>query len=325
MIIKDNMLLSQYMLDKFKLWVWDFDDCIIDTATYYNKSMNPSNILKRTKEELTIDIPNWEYFRDLVLLLVSRGIRVSIASFGTYKIIKAYMDRIFGFNQKIFDCHNLKALCRDSVTNKPLRFHNNKNEFIDEIMEHYRIYEPVKVIFFDDNITNIAEALDVGIVSVKIKGKHPNNIKHYANNTEDVFFSKKIMMKLESTFKDLEKIDKEKAKCNYNNLKNERFSSIGDRVSSVVNEAKKAVREKFLQKIKKLKQKDNVNEALEEEKNLNLYFNHYQPKSKLSGKQLKQNFTNIDVDGASNNNIKKYKIIIMVLIVIIIAFLFYNL
>lgn len=319
------MLLSQYMLDKFKLWIWDFDDCIIDTATYYNKSMKPSNILKRTNIELTTDIPNWKYFRDLVLLLVSRGIKVAIASFGTYKIIKAYMDRIFGFNQKIFTIHNLKALCRDENTGKPIRFHNNKNEFIDEIMEHYRIYEPIKVILFDDNITNIAAALDVGLVSVKIKGKLPNKIKHYAENTEDVFFSKKIITKLEKTLKNLEEIDKEKAKCNDNNLKNERFSSIGSRIQGVINEAKRLTREKFLKRIKKLKQEDNINES--EEKNLNLYFNHHQPKSKIGNdKHIKQNFINTeDNDGNNNDNMKKYKIIISVLICIIIGFIFYNL
>ena len=100
--VEKNKFISNYLVEKFKLWIWDFDDTLIDTTTYYKLSMETKDIMQRTNNQLTIDFPNWEFFRDLVIFLISRGVRVGIASFGTYRIIRAYMDRIFGLNQKIF-------------------------------------------------------------------------------------------------------------------------------------------------------------------------------------------------------------------------------
>ena len=266
-LVEQNELISNYMLDKFKLWVWDFDDTLIDTATYYNKSMEPNDILMRTEEQLTEDIPNWIYFRGLVNYLISRGVRVAIASFGTFKIIKAYMDRIFGLNQNMFTSANLKALCRD-VNGKPVRFYPNKNDFIDCIMDHYRIYEPIKVVLFDDVMTNIADAMHSGIVGVKIKGRDTDftlssQRNNYSNDTENVFFGEMVLNKLETTLKRLEQENSTKNNCN--NIKNETFSAIGSRKVGTINRKNRLERETFFNNIKKKYDEEQQDETIKEE------------------------------------------------------------
>ena len=344
----DNIFISQYLLDKFKLWIWDFDDTLIDTTTYYKLSMEPEDIRKRTDQQLTIDFPNWKYFRDLVIFLISRGIRVGIASFGTYRIIRAYIDRIFGLNQKIFTKHNLKALCRDKTTGKPLRLYPNKNDFMDSIMEHFRIYEPIKVILFDDNITNIAGALSVGVVGAKIQGKTNNNINQYTKNTDNVYFGANVINQLEETLKRIDKGEAIKKGCPPNNLKNERFSSIGSRVVGVINEKNRINRENFLRSIKNKYQEENIKKSLIENDKLTVYLENHKPEQSIQKNQKyletksnnnynyndnsnnsynnsNNNSNNSNNSNINNNNIKKYKIVILILILIIIGFIIYNL
>jgi hypothetical protein len=289
-LVEKNELISNYMLDKFKLWVWDFDDTLIDTATYYNKSMEPKDILMRTDEQLTKDIPNWIYFRGLVNYLISRGVRVAIASFGTFKIIKAYMDRIFGLNQNMFTSANLKALCRD-VNGKPVRFYPNKNDFIDCIMDHYRIYEPIKVVLFDDVMTNIADAMHSGIVGVKIKGKDSDNTlsssprSMYSNDTENVFFGEMVLNKLETTLKRLEQENSTKNNCN--NIKNETFSAIGSRKVGTINHKNRLERETFFNNIKKKYDEEQQDATITEEP-----FDTTQKNTKYKNSDMKNNRKN---------------------------------
>ena len=103
-------ILSPRLYKKYDLWLWDWDDTIIDTKTYYINSMEPEDIVKRSIKELDNEIPNWRFFKVFVQYLVASGKKVGIVSFGTYKIIKAYMDLLFGMNQKIFTNKNLIAL-----------------------------------------------------------------------------------------------------------------------------------------------------------------------------------------------------------------------
>lgn len=297
----ENQIISNYILDKFKLWVWDFDDTLIDTATYYRKSMEPVDILKRTEIELNIEVPNWRYFKKIVTFLVSRGIRVGIASFGTQKIIRAYMDRIFGINQKLFTKVNLHALCRD-MKGKPTEFYPNKNAFIERLMEHYRIYEPIKIVLFDDNMTNISDAMVSGLVGVKIVGKdnHMYERSSYTENPCQVYFGNFIINKLEKTLKRLEKRDKEKEGCSPNNLKNETFSSIGDRKVGIENEKYRNKRYKFLQNIKnKTLQKE---ESLKEEFISNNNNNNNQQWKTIHTIHNRKNNKNQITGNINNNN-----------------------
>jgi hypothetical protein len=304
--VEKNNLISNYLIDKFKLWVWDFDDTLIDTTTYYKKSMEPEDILNRTNEELDIDIPNWRYFKSCVNYLVSRGIRVSIASFGTYKIIKAYMDRLFGINQRIFTDVNLKALCR-GADGKPVKFYPNKNDFIEKIMIFYKIYEPIKVILFDDNMTNISDAMGSGIVGVKIIGKDNNEIANrsmqYSSNTYKTYFGEYVVDRLEKTLKRLEKEGKLKENCFENNLKNETFSAVGSRKIGTINKAKRLEREQFFKSIKEEydKEQESINENGE---STNESFKNipYKVNNKL---QYKYPQTNKSILNEIRNNIDK--------------------
>ena len=337
--VEKNKFISNYLIDKFKLWIWDFDDTLVDTTTYYKKSMEPKDILKRTNEELDVDFPNWRYFVSCVNYLVSRGVRVGIASFGTYKIIKAYMDRLFGINQRIFTDVNLKALCRSS-NGKPLRFYPNKNDFIETIMKHYRIYEPLKVILFDDNMTNISDAMDSGIVGVKIIGKDNNQIinrkNSYSTNTEETYFGKYIVDKLETTLKTLEENSKNKKKCEYGNLPNETFSAIGSRKIGTINKSKRLERERFYKSIKDEydKEQENNNNTIDTKEqfyntNNNQKTNYNKikkinSKTKLNTKKENFNYNThtsnnnkINNNNINNNNKLNTQTIIIILLILI--------
>jgi len=164
----NDLTISFYLLKKCKLWVWDFDDTLIDSTTYLKSDMNPASIRKRTTAQLNIEDPQWRYFKRLVEFLVMHGRYVAIASFGTYEIIKAYMDRIFGFNQNFFNKQNLVAPCMENRNNRRFALPPNKNEYIYQIMNVKRIQDFERVVLFDDLPSNIADAIGIGIIAIQI-------------------------------------------------------------------------------------------------------------------------------------------------------------
>ena len=170
---KNDLVISYYLLKQCKLWVWDFDDTLIDTKYYYKSNMDPIAIRERTDAQLTNEVPHWRYFKRLVEYLITHGKYVAIASFGTYEIIKAYMDRIMGFNQTFFTRNNLIAPVYDERTCRGFNFPPNKNEYIYKIMKHYKIEDFKSVVLFDDLPSNIADAIGIGIIGVQIAT--PNN------------------------------------------------------------------------------------------------------------------------------------------------------
>jgi hypothetical protein len=163
-----NLPISHILFKQCKLWVWDFDDTLIDTATYYSSKMDTDAILARTDAQLDNEVPQWRYFRQLVEFLVGNGRYVGIASFGTYEIIQAYMKRIMGFNQHFFNKMNIVA--PEYKQRNTFRFNQppNKNEYVYQLMRIYRIQDFKRVVLFDDNATNIADAIGIGIVAVQI-------------------------------------------------------------------------------------------------------------------------------------------------------------
>jgi hypothetical protein len=167
---KVYIAISPYLEKFVKLWVWDWDDTLIDIGAYVRHSMDRETILALTDTELEFDVPNWLYFRNLVNYLVSSGRRVGIASFGTYSIIRAYMDRIFGFGQKIFTEVNIYAACQsiDRVC-MPRSMPVNKNAYIQRLMKQYAIDNPKVVTLFDDNSTNIADCARMGVIPIQIQ------------------------------------------------------------------------------------------------------------------------------------------------------------
>ena len=167
-----DLPISHILFKQCKLWVWDFDDTLLDTSTYYSSNMKPSAILERTDSQLDLEIPQWRYFRRLVEFLVSNGRYVGIASFGTYEIIQAYMKRIMGFNQQFFTRKNIIA---PELKQRDIYRYNqppNKNEYIYQLMRVYRVQDFKRVVLFDDNATNIADAIGIGIVGIQVPSKN---------------------------------------------------------------------------------------------------------------------------------------------------------
>jgi len=167
-----DLPISHILFKQCKLWIWDFDDTLLDTSTYYSSNMNPSTILERTDSQLDIEVPQWRYFRRLVEFLVSNGRYVGIASFGTYEIIKAYMKRIMGFNQQFFTRKNIIA---PELKQRDVYRYNqppNKNEYIYQLMRVYRVQDFKRVVLFDDNATNIADAIGIGIIGIQVPSRN---------------------------------------------------------------------------------------------------------------------------------------------------------
>lgn len=181
--VPKDIPISFYLLKQCKLWVWDFDDTLIDTETYLKKNMSPDTILKRCDAELDKEIPQWRYFRKLVEFLVTHGRYVGIASFGTYEIIQAYMKRIMGFNQQFFTKKNIIAPCMKARETYRFNIPPNKNEYIYTLMRIYRIQDFKSVVLFDDKPSNISDAIAIGIIGIQIatpyNGDNPNNSKMF--------------------------------------------------------------------------------------------------------------------------------------------------
>ena len=173
-----NPVIPPYLWENIDLWVWDWDDTLIDTSAYVRHSMSRPAIMNLSDRELGEDVPYWQFFRDLVVYLVQNGRRVGIASFGTYTIIRAYMDRIFGRDQKYFIRANIHAACEDLDCIRDYRqMPLNKNPYIQRLMNHYRITDHARTILFDDLPSNIADAKRLGVVSVQIGVYDKENAK----------------------------------------------------------------------------------------------------------------------------------------------------
>jgi hypothetical protein len=200
-----DLMISPYLEKHVKLWIWDWDDTLINISAYMTHSMNRDYILSLSDKELEKDIPNWVYFKNLCEYLVSSGRRVGIASFGTYTIIRAYMDRIFGFNQKIFTEINIYASCRD-IGGKcgPREMHINKNAYIQRLMKHYTIDNPKLVVLFDDKPSNIADAARMGVIPIQINIKDIEYLdRNYIEKMRNILFGPYVMMDLERRIRKL--------------------------------------------------------------------------------------------------------------------------
>ena len=216
-----GILISPYLEKNIELYVWDWDDTLIDIDAYMRHSMNPEYIINELPEaEFNRDFPNSKYFKELVMYLQSKGKGIGIASFGTYSIIKAYMDRLFGSSKNLFHSKNMFASCQDigcvrDYTNMP----TNKNSFIRKIMDFYDMDDYQKVVLFDDRPTNIADAARLGILGVQIGNYDTKTGKYFVN--ENDLFGPDVMSKVE---------DKILQSCSDVNLKKfTQFGSLGER------------------------------------------------------------------------------------------------
>jgi hypothetical protein len=190
--VPSNLPISVYLLKQCKLWIWDFDDTLIDTATYMNANMTPDAIRNRTDAELDRQVPQWRYFRRLIEYLVEHGRYVGIASFGTYEIIQAYMDRIMGFNQKFFTKMNIIApdFSQRNIAKGGFTRPSNKNEYIYTLMRIYRVQDFKRSVLFDDDPSNIADAIAIGVIGIQIAT--PRN-----GDTQNIYFGPWVMSRFD--------------------------------------------------------------------------------------------------------------------------------
>lgn len=163
-----NLPVSLYLFKTCKLWVWDFDDTLINTEAYLRRDMKTSTIRNLTDSDLDTDFPQWRYFAKLIEYLTTHGKYVGIASFGTYEIIRAYMDRVLGFNQKTFGRNNIIAPCLQDRDNRRFSIPPNKNEYMYQLMKIYRVQDFGRVVLFDDLPSNISGAISIGVVGIQI-------------------------------------------------------------------------------------------------------------------------------------------------------------
>jgi hypothetical protein len=164
-----NLILSNYLIKNCNLWIWDFDDTIITTEAYLKHNMDDTTISNLTDDELQEDVPHYKYFKEIVKYLYIKGRKIGIASFGVYTIIQAYMNRIFGMNQKYFDTNNIKAFRKDrNDADIRKRLPLNKNSMIYDIMQFYKISTFNNVCLFDDAPSNIADAMAIGVIAIQI-------------------------------------------------------------------------------------------------------------------------------------------------------------
>lgn len=176
------VIIPPYLQDNVDLWVWDWDDTLIDSSAYVRHSMSKDSIKNLQDSDLDVDFPYWRFFKTLVETLVEHGRRVGIASFGTYTIIRAYMDRIFGHDQKYFIRANIHAACPDLDCVRDYRqMPLNKNPYIQRMMNHYRIRDHGRVILFDDVPSNIADAKRLGVIAVQMGVYNKENAKWEPN------------------------------------------------------------------------------------------------------------------------------------------------
>lgn len=211
----NNLVISRYLLKHCNLWVWDFDDTLIDTTTYYIKSMEADDIRKRTVKELDKEIPNWRYFKQVVSYLFANGYRVAIASFGVYEIIRAYMDLIFGFNQQYFTKSNIMASCKSERMSREYVMPRNKNVYVKDLMNFYNIQSYNSVVLFDDNPSNIADAGGIGMMTVQVAGRNQNELGSYVS-----FFNEDLMKNVDY---------KEGITCGGDLYMRNKISNLGDR------------------------------------------------------------------------------------------------
>mmetsp|Transcript_19943 Transcript_19943/g.64920 ORF Transcript_19943/g.64920 Transcript_19943/m.64920 type:complete len:183 (-) Transcript_19943:1284-1832(-) len=72
------------------LYVWDFDKTILSIHAFALR-LTPEDAQTRDLEEDCVDLA---FFRAFVANVLRRGAKVAVASFGSYEVIQAYLDRI---------------------------------------------------------------------------------------------------------------------------------------------------------------------------------------------------------------------------------------
>ena len=114
MINEDGILISPYLEKNIELYIWDWDDTLIDINAYYRHSMNPNYIINTLPEsEFFRDFPHHQYFKELVLYLIKNGKRVGYCKFRYIFYYKSIYGKDYLVLIKIlFILRNMFASCK---------------------------------------------------------------------------------------------------------------------------------------------------------------------------------------------------------------------
>jgi hypothetical protein len=160
----------QPILDKYKVFVWDFDYTLLKIHAY-SEGITQSQVEGLNWNKLSkLHFSDAIFFRDLVSYLIKNKKTVAIISFGTYNVIKAYLDRLFG-GEPIFGLHNIYTpLEGNRRYDATLRPSSNKNQYLIDLVRSTSEVKYSEVIMFDDsqNILEVAEK-DLGIKTVLVQ------------------------------------------------------------------------------------------------------------------------------------------------------------
>ncbi len=157
-------------LDQYDMYIWDFDYTILKIHSYAS-NIELKDVESASWKKLMADFADPIFFRDLVYYIRGKKKEVAIVSFGTYNVIKAYLDRLFDDNN-IFDSHNiLTPLSGNKRYSSSFRVNSDKNEHLVCLMRQNPSIKYDRTIFFDDTYQNIQAARELGIKGVLINPK----------------------------------------------------------------------------------------------------------------------------------------------------------
>lgn len=174
-----------YLIENYDLWVWDFDLTLTKIHTYKQK-LDSYLVGRKKQRDLENDFYDATFFINLVNFLILNDKKVAIVSFGTYNVIKTYLERLFG-DSYIFNSNNiLTPLSGDSRYGEKIPHPpDNKNQMLKNLSQSYQI-DLTRTIFFDDTPHNIYQAKQLGLMAVNIpRGEGFNST--YLESVEDKF------------------------------------------------------------------------------------------------------------------------------------------
>lgn len=160
----------QSILDKYQIFVWDFDYTLLKIHAY-NQGLKASDVEGVSWRKLqNLHFSDAIFFRDLVAYLIKNGKKVAVISFGTFNVIKTYLDRLFG-GEPIFGLHNIYTpLEGNRRYDGTLRPSSNKNQYLIDLVRSHPGTNYKDVLFFDDSKHILKDAEDdLGIEGVLVE------------------------------------------------------------------------------------------------------------------------------------------------------------
>lgn len=164
----------------YQLYIFDFDKTIINcdcTHTgYYNIEGFAELVQMDDTRFLSTFFPNKDLFFNIVNSINNMDKNIAIASFGNKLGIFTILDRYWKImcNQSILTIFNNNTLLGIQDLDGEIKPNIRKNTMIQQLMDYYQIQDKKKVLFIDDNISNITIAKQENYNSLWINNENKN-------------------------------------------------------------------------------------------------------------------------------------------------------